>query len=135
MHPFLQFPQLFFLAPEFVPVLFRITIALSILYIVSVQYKRRVTLEEMRIPLIGKVGGLLWLLLAIELVLAAMFLFGYYTQFAALVGLVLSAKHYMFAKRYPAAIPLPRAAYVYIFVICIALVFMGAGAFAMDVPL
>lgn len=90
----------------------------------------------MRIPFIGTLGnGLLWLVLAVECALALMFLVGYYTQFAALAGLVLCIKHFIYAKKYARAIPLCRADYIYLFVLCLALVCMGAGAFAMDIPL
>ncbi len=136
MHPFLQFPGLFFLAPLFVPVLLRFVVALSLAAIALTQYKRREEISLMRVPLIGTLGnGMLWLVLVIEVALAAMFLVGYYTQLAALAGLVLCIKHFIYAKKYSRAIPLCRVDYVYLFVICLALVCMGAGAFAMDLPL
>ena len=119
----------------FAPMLLRVAVAFSIAYIVWVQYKRREEISRMRAPLIGVVGGLLWLGLAAELAVAVALLVGYYTQIAALFGLALSAKHYIFAKKYPTVIPFSRATYVFIFVICLTLLITGAGALAFDLPL
>ena len=119
----------------FAPMLLRALVALSIAYIVWVQYKRREEISHMRAPLIGVVGGLLWLGLAAELAVAAALFVGYYTQIAALFGLALSLKHYIFAKKYPSVIPFSRATYVFIFIICFTLLLTGAGALAFDLPL
>lgn len=136
MRPFLQFPELFFLAPLLVPVLLRIVAAASFGYIAFIQYKRRSEISAMRLPLIGKWRlWLVWVAIVLEASMGLSLLVGYYAQVVALLGFVLCVKHYVYAKKYARAIPLCRADYIYLAVICLALIFMGAGAFAMDLPL
>lgn len=135
MQPFLQFPQLTFLSFLLVPVLLRVVAAASVGYIAYVHYKRRIELAETPTPILNKLGYVIWVAIVIEAAIAVCLLVGYYAQYAALLGMVLSLKHFVFAKRYARLVPLCRVDYVYLFVICLALVFTGAGAFAMDIPL
>lgn len=119
----------------FAPTLLRVTVALTFAYIAYVQYKRREEIAKMRVPMVGKIGGLIWVALVIEALMALALLVGYCTQIAALLGLLLSIKHYVYAKKYPLVIPLGRADYIFIFVICLSILLTGAGAFAFDLPL
>lgn len=133
-HPFLQFPQLLYLA-FFVPLLLRVVAAASFGYIAYIHFKRRETLAEARVAVVGRVGGLIWLAIVVEAGMALCLLFGYYAQTTALLGLAVSLKHFIFAKKYPRFMPLGRAEYVYLFVICLSILLLGAGAFALDLPL
>jgi len=119
----------------FAPLFLRIALALSIAYIVWFQFKHREAIGDTRVALIGKVGGLLWLALLIEAVVAVMLFVGYLTQVAAIIALLLALKHYIFAKKYPLVIPFARSTYVFMFVVCLSLLLTGAGALAMDLPL
>jgi len=58
-----------------------------------------------------------------------------YTQGAAIVGMIIGLKLTIFARRYPDVIPLSAGAGALLFVICLSLLFFGAGAFAFDLPL
>lgn len=60
---------------------------------------------------------------------------GLYTQAAAIVGILVGLKDAAFARRYPHLMPLSAAAGALLFVICLSLLFSGAGAFAFDMPL
>jgi uncharacterized membrane protein SirB2 len=136
VHPFLQFPQLFFLAPQFVPLLLRLTAALSFFYIAYTQAKRRKEISELKIKIIGHVDQTMVLISALIIAATGLALFfGWYTQIAAIVGIIIALKHAVFAKKYPSAIPLCRGEYVYLIVILLTLLISGAGALAMDVPL
>jgi uncharacterized membrane protein YphA (DoxX/SURF4 family) len=126
MHPFLQFPNLAFLSFLLVPVLLRAVAALSIAYIAYVHFVRR---SE------SPFGAVIWVTILVEAAIALCLLAGYYTQYAALLGVLLSIKHFVFAKRYSRMVPLCRVDYVYLFVICLSLVITGGGAFALDIPL
>ena len=123
---------LFYLS-EFVPTILRLLVGLSLLYVGYTQIKRRKEISEIRFPLIGKpdqtlviIGGLIVGIDALALIV------GYGTQVAAFVGILISLKHAVFAKKYPRAIPLCRLEYVYILVILCTLVITGAGFFGFD---
>ena len=136
MHPFLQFPQLFFLAPLYVPLILRILVALSFFYIAYAQASRRKEISELKIQLIGHVDQTMVLISALCITLTGLALFvGWHTQIAAIVGILIALKHAIYAKKYPRVIPLCRLEYIYIIVILLTLVISGAGGLAMDVPL
>lgn len=135
MHPFLQFPQLTFLSFVIVPLLLRIVAGATFAYIAFVHFNRRNELAEARTPILGRFGMFIWVAIIIEAAMALCMFAGYYAQFTALLGIVLSLKHFTFAKSYPRAVPLCRVDYIYLLVICISILFMGAGAFALDLPL
>lgn len=68
------------------------------------------------------------------LVAVALFL-GLYTQIAALVGLVVCLKVLFLRRGLHHVAPLARSTYVLLGVICLSLLFTGAGLFAQDLPL
>jgi uncharacterized membrane protein YphA (DoxX/SURF4 family) len=119
----------------FAPTLLRITVALAIAYIAYVQFIRREEIAEMRVPVVGKIGGLIWIALIVETAIAIGLFVGYLTQICALLAMLLCIKHFIYAKKYPRVMPLCRADYIFIFVICLSLLLTGAGAFAFDLPL
>ena len=119
----------------FAPMLLRITVAVTFAYLVHKQFKHREAIAEVRVPLIGKMGGLVWVGLLIESGMALAMLVGWHVQIAALLGLVLCFKHFIYAKKYPSLVPLHRSTYIFIFIICLTLLITGAGALAMDLPL
>lgn len=119
----------------FAPMLLRLTVAFTFGYLVYKQFKHREAIAEVRVPLLGKVGGLVWVALLIESAMTITFFVGYATQITALIGLGVCLKHFIYAKKYPQIIPLHRSTYVYVFIMCFTLLLTGAGALAMDLPL
>ena len=120
----------------FAPTLIRITVALVLLFVVWRMHETKSAILATTLPIVGKPAE--WMLLlsmAIMILTSAALFFGYYTQIAALAGMVLALKHGLFAKRYPTVIPLSRTAYLLVFVICLSLLLSGAGALAYDLPL
>lgn len=75
------------------------------------------------------------ILAAIEVVGGVLLFIGLYTQVAALAGMLIAAllKVLSFAKFSLA--PHGKVTYFMLFMICFALLFLGAGAFAFDLPL
>lgn len=71
----------------------------------------------------------------VELAVAAGLFLGFWTQIAALVGVIICLKVLLLKRSLHALAPFSRLAYVLLAVICLSLVFTGAGAFAMDLPL
>lgn len=129
------FPQLLDFA-FFAPTILRVLVAVSFFYIAYAQFSRRKEIAHLKIQIIGHVDQTMVALssLVIAAVGVALFL-GWHTQIAALLGMLVSLKHAIYAKKYPRLIPLCRLEYVYIIVILCTLLLTGAGALAMDVPL
>ena len=131
----MTFPEFLFLAP-LVGTLLRLVVGLSLLYIAYVQLKRRDEIGQMSLPIIGPAGaGLVTVAASFKAIVGLALIIGYATQLAALLALALCLKQFIYAKRYPRAVPLCRVDYFYLIVMCISLFLMGAGAFAFDLPL
>jgi uncharacterized membrane protein YphA (DoxX/SURF4 family) len=119
----------------FVPTILRIVAAVTLLYVAVRLIRSRRALASVSFPLIGKAPAQLVAVSALVTALVALCLFlGYATQWAAIVGAIISFKQAVLAKRYP-ALPLPRSTYVLLGIICLTLLFSGAGALAFDLPL
>ncbi len=70
-----------------------------------------------------------------ELLLGAMFVFGFYTQIAALATIVYAIKMLFFRKHLnPPLMPTP-AFFLLAIGVCLSLFITGAGVFALDIPL
>jgi hypothetical protein len=78
---------------------------------------------------------LVWLYALVSFGTAGLLFVGLWTQAAAIVGILLSLKHGLAPRKYSAIIPLSRAAFLLLFVICLSLLVTGAGALAFDLPL
>ncbi len=135
MHPFLQFPQLFFLAPLFVPVLLRLAAVIVFLYVAWHTYAHRAEIAHIKLPVVGKAAWTLWFAIAVELLIAGCLFFGYYTQIAAVVGAIASLKFAFLKSQIGDYDPLARGTSLLLLVICLSLICTGAGAFALDLPL
>lgn len=134
MHPFLQFPQLFFLAPLYVPVLLRVAAAGVFAYATYVVYKYRAQAAQTPLPLIGARPWVVGFVVLIYAAIVCMLALGYYAQIGALLGALAALKGLFWGKRLQALLPLSRTSAFLLLIICLSLVFTGAGAFAMDVP-
>ncbi len=120
----------------FAPTLLRIVAALAIAYVAYIHIQRRTEATHIRLPIVGHITEwMMWIGIAIETLIALALFFGYHTQIAALLAGLMSIKHYAYAKKYSRLIPLCRADYLFLLVICASLMLTGAGAMAFDLPL
>ncbi|MEI6864027.1 MAG: hypothetical protein WCK46_01470 [Candidatus Adlerbacteria bacterium] len=129
------FPQLLFLG-FFIPTLLRLAVACALGYSAYKVIQNRTTISHNSFFLIGKPHtALIWFSGSVTALVAAVLLFGYGTQYAAVLGAVISLKYSAIPKRLETLSPLSRSAYFLVFAICLSLLISGAGAFAMDLPL
>ncbi len=71
----------------------------------------------------------------VELILASMFIFGAYTQVAALVAMAFSLKMLAFGRRFAPPL-MPSRTFCFLALgVSLSLFITGAGAFALDIPL
>ncbi|MEY4747271.1 MAG: hypothetical protein RLZZ416_320 [Candidatus Parcubacteria bacterium] len=134
MHPLSLLPELLFLAP-LSSTLLRIAAAVIFLLAAWTHYQKR--REHGRIDFIA-VGSGIWIPVVtaiVEAIIGAGLFAGLYTQAAAIAGALIAAKYFIWKQRYSAFFPLSRTASALLFVICVSLVFTGAGAFSFDLPL
>jgi uncharacterized membrane protein YphA (DoxX/SURF4 family) len=119
----------------FAPTLLRIMVALVFIAGAYAQYKRREELSKLHFPIVGSGRWIIWLSILAHAAIGFMLFFGYYTQIAALLGAAGGIKGIVYAKHYPRLFAFCRLEYAFIVVICLSLLFTGAGAFAADLPL
>jgi hypothetical protein len=124
----------------FIPTFIRITVAAVFAYQAVHHFKHkkavaaelgdkiRIISHEMAVWAVG-------LLILAELVLAVLLFVGAWTQIAALLAVLGFGKMTLFKKKLPQYAPLAKLSYVLLMVMCISLLFSGAGAFAFDLPL
>lgn len=128
------FPQILFLAP-FSATLLRIAAGIVFISVAWMHYDRREELAKEKFILIGHGMWIPLLAALVEVATAVMLIAGAYTQAAAIVGALLALKQFIWKKRYPHFFPLSRSTSALLFVICLSLIFTGAGIFAFDLPL
>ena len=128
------FPQILFLTP-FSATLLRVTAGVVFLLIAWDHIGRREELSRIDFFIIGRGIWIPVLSAIIEFAIAAALIAGIYTQLAALFGALAALKFFVWKSRYSALIPLSRTASALLFVICVSVVFTGAGIFAFDLPL
>ena len=112
----------------FAPTLLRLAAALIIASVAYLQWKHVSSIEHTSLPVVGKSSWWVWLSIFAHAAIAALLFFGYYTQIAAILGLLISIKHFIFQHRYPNVFPLSRSTYFLVAVICLSLMLSGAGA-------
>ena len=128
------FPHLLY--PFYAITIVRITAAVILIVIGWRIYNMRHEIMASQIPLVGRPKVWMILTSAGVCALVGLFLFaGAYTQVAAILGALIALKHGVWWHRFKMILPLSRPAYVMLFFICVSLVFSGAGALGMDVPL
>lgn len=76
-----------------------------------------------------------WYLVSVEAVVGGMLIVGFFTQIAALVGIVASVKFLFFRRHFPTLADRSVAYYMLVIAICASLMLSGAGALAVDLPL
>lgn len=116
--------------------LIRLAAALAILYM-SYRYAfERGEIERASFWPVGHIPR--WLTLVgscIVFIVGILLVIGLYTQAAAIAGMILALKDLVFVHKYPRIMPLSAGASALLFVMCLALLLSGAGAFAVDLPL
>ena len=76
-----------------------------------------------------------WYMGAVEIIIGVMFITGFYTQIAALLGMALAIKLLIFHPRFPSPYVPQRLFYVLLFAASLSLFITGAGAIAFDLPI
>ena len=134
MHPFLQFPQLYFLS-FYIPTLLRLAAAGVFVYMAYVVYQHRAQAARAPMPLVGVQTWAPGFAVLMYGLIGLSLLFGYYAQIGALFGAIAAFKELFWGARIRALFPLSRATSFLLLVICLSLIVSGAGALALDLPL
>jgi uncharacterized membrane protein YphA (DoxX/SURF4 family) len=113
----------------------RIAVAILFAWLAYKHYQRREQIGNTNFPIFGKGVWIAWLAVIVEAATAAALFFGYYTQYAAIVGILMSLKNAVWAGKYPSFFMLSRSSALLVLVICLSLLVTGAGIFAFDLPL
>ena len=124
----------------FAPTVLRIAAAGVLFYLTYFYIAHREDIGRAHLPFIGAVGpGIAWLIAAGTGLIAAGFLFGYYTQIMALLGILGMIKYAVYWRFYPHLLtlrfPLSLSTMLLFFIICLSLLLSGAGGLAYDLPL
>jgi uncharacterized membrane protein YphA (DoxX/SURF4 family) len=117
------------------PTLLRIAAALVFAYLAYRHYQNRAHIAHISFPIVGRGEWVAWFAIIIEAGVALGLFFGYYTQYAALLGAIGALKQIIWRGKYPGFFWLTRSAAFLLLVICLSLLLTGAGAFAYDLPL
>jgi uncharacterized membrane protein YphA (DoxX/SURF4 family) len=118
------------------PTLLRLAAAFVFVYLGAHHFRSRSEVaSEMSIltPAIAAVAASFYVIF--ELLIAVGLFFGAYTQIAALVGAAIAIKTALIRRSLRHVAPLARSTYILLGVICLTLLFTGAGALAFDLPL
>ncbi len=129
------FPRLLFLAPAAIALL-RVVVGISVLMMAWGTWRARDDMTKASFPLFGHAP--LWLVYADALLLATLGLalvLGLWTQAAALLATIGILDHLAGKRWQPELFPFATGTYALLFIMSLALVFTGAGAFAVDLPL
>jgi len=120
----------------FTPTLLRVAVAIYFVYIAQFLAREEKKLEAIRVPLVGQMRAwMVWLSVVVTTLVAFCLFVGYETQWAAIVGMLISLKHLYGTRKYASYLPLSRGTYILLFIICLSLLYSGAGAMAFDLPL
>lgn len=128
------FPELLWLG-FFAPTIVRIAAGALFLYAARHLWQNRETISSTTFPLIGRGEWISWSMIVFHLAIGAMLVFGYYTQYAALLAAIGAFKGILWGARYKDVCVFSRSTYVLLLAISLSLLVSGAGAFAFDLPL
>lgn len=116
--------------------LLRIFVGSIFLYFgVSHIQRRNEIVHALSFPLFGHNLFLVWYFALYELLIGAMFFFGFYTQIAALLAVILCIKMLIFYNRFTSTYIPSKIFYVLLLGASLSLFITGAGAFAFDLPI
>jgi len=119
----------------FAPTILRFAAALIFAYLAYTHFHHKDAIARIKMPLLGGGMWVAWAAITIEIIVAAALFFGYYTQYAALIGMLGAVKHFVWRNTYPTYFVLPRTTSFLLIVILASLLLTGAGALAFDLPL
>ncbi len=128
------FPQLLVFG-FFAPTVLRLVAAGVLLYAAHYHFTHREHIARTRFPIVGAGAWIVWVALTAEALVGLGLLFGYYTQIAALVGVIIALKQLVWGGRYPSFFFFPRSTSILLLIIMLSLLLTGAGAVALDLPL
>jgi hypothetical protein len=132
------FPS-FLLFSFFAPTLLRLGLACVLGYMALYTWRRAGHLAQVPLPLIGAQSWAPYLASVAEAALGLMFLVGWYTQIAAILGLLGMLKYVAYRLWWPKVLgeyfPFTGVAALLFAVMCLSLLLSGAGALAYDLPL
>lgn len=111
------------------PTILRVAAALTLWYLAHQQWRRREEMARMH------TAGLPAMSAVFNLTVGVMLFFGYYTQIAAILGIVGALAGLFQNRRNPHTIVLPNSTALLLVAIYASLLLSGAGAFAFDLPL
>ncbi len=128
------FPQLLIYG-FFAPTLLRITAGITLFFLAHSFWRERAEIIKIIFPIIGRMPRwLVWFSILFEVAVGIALVVGYGTQVAAILGIITALKHLFWWKRFAHLLPFSRSTYYLLAVICISLLFTGAGALAFDLP-
>jgi len=113
----------------FAPTILRFTIAIILFYLAYQQWSKRVEISKVRAFVFPTLSIIFNAVVGIGLLL------GYLTQIAALLAIIGFCIGLWLNRRHPHIVILPNSTVIVLLVTCVSLLFTGAGAFAMDLPL
>lgn len=120
----------------FVPTLLRTTVAVAFFYIAYYLGREEKKFVGVKIPIVGTMRSwMVWVSVIVSALVALCLLIGFETQWAALVGILIMSKHLWATRSYAKYLPFTCITYTLLLIICLSLLFSGAGAFAFDLPL
>lgn len=129
------FPGLLFLAP-LATTLVRAAAGLLFAIVAFRMVLTRDAISQARVIIIGHIPHwMVWVSAIVTFIVGILLIVGLWTQGAAIVGMLIAIKHGLGVRKYRNILPLSGSAYFLLFVICLSLLFSGAGAFAFDLPL
>jgi len=123
----------------FAPTLLRLGVALILLWSAWQALRHRHRRAALPFHIFENAPWIPYVAALAEAALAAMFIAGWYTQIAALLGIAGALKYAIYRRWWPSALevyfPISPGAAFLMFVICLSLLISGAGAVAFDLPL
>ncbi len=129
------FPELLFLGIV-APTVLRIAAGLVFLGLTRTHWNTRGHVSENLPAFVRRFGtSYAFALIAVEMLVGIALIVGFLTQVAALVGFLGAVKAGLLRRRYPLSFPLSGTTYFLLCSILLVLIFTGAGAFAIDLPL
>jgi uncharacterized membrane protein YphA (DoxX/SURF4 family) len=129
------FPNILFLAPLAITVL-RVVLGIYVFFVVKDVLAKRGAISHARLPLVGHAPE--WMIvgsLSIFAGIGGLLIVGAWTQAAALIAAAGFLKLAVFSRIYPSFTSYPQSLYLLLCVVALTLVFTGAGALAIDLPL
>ena len=114
----------------------RIIVGMTLVYLAINHWRHRQELQSvLRLPWWPWGGLSVWLLFIVELSSGVLFIFGAYTQVAALITLFFAAEMIFWHKTFVHRTLPPTIFYVLLFAVSVSLFITGGGVLAFDLPL